>query len=287
MKRGVVASPVVTVVLPSGGFQTAQGLDVEDLNYYTLYWDKLVIPGSSEIYFRLPLEETLIDLGFLSRPRVSIGSNSNNYPAQFPKRQLEILNQLKIDEAQFDWNLHQIGDEYVGGAVISDEKRLLKIEMYDALPVPGKDIHPERILEFKNKYKDDYEAFHNYLDEMYKDVAFSPDEPLFKKRAYQRFRDGLDNINRISELNKDWFYERYNLSLEMPAANDIVDIVLGAIISASDTDNPFITGLGLLQSAKGFLKISDKHAEILNSNDKEKNLLYLAKAYKQEIIKTN
>lgn len=284
VERCVVASPVMTEVLPTGGFQTSRGLNEEDLNYYTLFWDRLVIPGSREIYFQLPREDILIGLDFLSRPVVSIGFNSDQYPIEFPKRQVEILSKLRKDEPQRDWNLHQIGEEFIGGNGTSDRNTNLKLELFDALPVPGPHIHPEQILEFKHKYKVDYDAFHNYLDDLYKDVAYAPDEPLFQKKAYERFRNSLEDINRISEINKGWFLNRYNLSFEMPGSDDMVNIVLGAIISVSDTENPLVTGLGLLQAAKGFIKVSDKHAEILHSDDKESNLLYLARAYKKGVL---
>lgn len=46
---------------------------------------------------------------------MSIGFNSDQYPIEFPKRQVEILSKLRKDEPQRDWNLHQIGEEFIGG----------------------------------------------------------------------------------------------------------------------------------------------------------------------------
>lgn len=43
MKRGVVASPMGFEVLAGGGFMQTTGLSETDLNYYSLYWDEIII----------------------------------------------------------------------------------------------------------------------------------------------------------------------------------------------------------------------------------------------------
>lgn len=285
MKRGVVASPMLVEVTANGGFRTAGGLSIADLNYYTLYWDKVVIPASVEIYFALCNEELLINLGVVERPLVTIGYNVDLYPKEYPKQQVKVFDKLqKNQDSDYGWVLHQIGNSFVLPDTIAERKRVLRLELINALPIPDQKVHPEEILEFKRKYYDEFHAFHELLDELYTDVAYAPDEPLLQKKAYETFRSNILDINKISETKSEWFFQRYNIMLNMPTKDELINVVLGALISAADTSNPYITGLGILQTAKGFIKVNDKYEDLIRGGDKNKNFLYLANAFKEGIL---
>lgn len=285
MKRGVVASPMQVERTSNGGFMTVGGLSPTDLNYYTLYWDKTVIPGSREIYFQLHNEELLIKLGIIERPRVSVGVNSDLYPVEFPKQQVRIFDELQSDHgSDYVWVLHQIGGDFSLPDGIKERKRVLRLELINALPIPDENVNPEQVLEFKNRYQDEYKAFHEYLDELYQNVAYAPDEPLFQKKAYESFRNSIDDINKLSGIKKDWFFQRYNIKFNMPTKNELIDVVLGAMVAVADTSNPYVTGLGLMQTANGFVKLNDKYEDLIKGYDKTKNLLYLASAYKEGVL---
>ncbi|WP_313626234.1 DUF6236 family protein [Kosakonia sp.] len=284
MKRGVVASPVSIEVLDTGGFRTTGGLSRADVNYYSLYWDKVVIPGSREIYFSLEEEESLLRLGVVERPRVSIGMNTDNYVHAFPIQQLRIYEELQSKVGEYNWYLHQIGNK-LALPFTEDKLRNLQFELFNALPVPDGNVKPEEILEFKYKNADYFISFHNYLDELYADVAYAPDEPLFQKKAYDKFNTALADINTISEINKKFFWQRYNLKIEMPNSKEFVATVLGALTAAADTSNPLVTSLGLLTAGVGLIKINDKYEKTLKSTNDEANLVYLAEAYKHNILK--
>lgn len=284
MKRGAVASPVSIEVLDTGGFNITDFMSRADINYYCLYWDKLVIPASNEVYFPVPGEDELLKLGVVERPLIKIGNNSDNYAHVYPVEQVRIFEGLQSKGDDYYWSLHQTGNDLVLPSKGEEKRRNLQLELLNALPVPSHVINPEKILEFKNKNSDSYLYFHNYLDELYSDVAFAPDEPLFQKKAYQNFKGALADLNKISEIQEDFIWQRYNLKLSMPNSNDFAQIVLGALTAVADTSNPYITSLGLLSAGIGFIKVQDKYEHILNKNDAEANLIYLANAYKEKII---
>ena len=48
-----------------------RSLSAEELRYYILYWDEVVIPGNNLVYIGVPEEEELISCGAISRPRVA------------------------------------------------------------------------------------------------------------------------------------------------------------------------------------------------------------------------
>lgn len=283
MKRGVVASPMGFEVLAGGGFMQTTGLSETDLNYYSLYWDEIIIPGSKEFRYVLPNEEELIKLGVITRPLFSTGYNTDLYPTQFPAQQLRIFEEMQRDNLDCLYVLHQIGVNLNLPTSKHDDFRNLQFELFNALPVPSKYVRPEQVLEFKTKHRDALNSLHNYLDELYENVASAPDEPLFKKKAYADFNDSLKNINRISEMHKGFSFDRYSMKLEMPNSKDFTTTVLGALTAIADVSNPLVTGLGLLTAGIGFVKVTDKYGEMLNSENKNANLLYLAELYKDRL----
>jgi len=195
-----------------------------------------------------------------------------------------VFDSLQYTDKDIIWYLHQVGDKFLSSECPDRSKKSLQFELYNALPVPSENIHPEQIIEMKSRYADDYSAFHVYLDELYKDVAYAPDEPVFQKMAYERFRAKLKDINKISEIKKDWFFRRYNLKFAMPVSMDLANVVIGAAMAAADIDNPLTTGLGLLQTSLAFIKIQNKVDDLINSSNESSNLVFLAKACDEGVI---
>ncbi len=59
MDRGVIASPGIITPL-SQGFRMERSISPEELRYYVMYWDKVVIPRNNLVYIGVPEEEDLI-----------------------------------------------------------------------------------------------------------------------------------------------------------------------------------------------------------------------------------
>ena len=53
MKRGIIAAPGVLNSW-SGGFELERMLDLDEMRYYALYWDEVVIPNNNIISLGLP-----------------------------------------------------------------------------------------------------------------------------------------------------------------------------------------------------------------------------------------
>ena len=69
MDRGVIAAPGIIRPLERG-FVMERSISKEELRYYILYWDKVVIPGNNMVYIAVPEEAELIAAQAIVRPRV-------------------------------------------------------------------------------------------------------------------------------------------------------------------------------------------------------------------------
>jgi hypothetical protein len=70
MERGVIALPAL-IDITLNGFTMKRSISPEEIRYYALYWDKIIIPGSNLIYVGIPEEELLIETGVVERSRVN------------------------------------------------------------------------------------------------------------------------------------------------------------------------------------------------------------------------
>ena len=77
LKRGIIATPGIINRLPKG-FQMAGSLSLDEMRYYALYWDNVVIPTNNLVHMGLPQEEAFISAGAIERPNVAF--NGLNRP---------------------------------------------------------------------------------------------------------------------------------------------------------------------------------------------------------------
>ena len=112
MSRGVIAAPAI-INIHGDGFTMERGLSPQELRYYLLYWDKVVIPGTNLVYVRLPEEDILIESGVIERPRVGFkGSISGaDLGHSFAVAQSLVAKKLMEEDRSIDWVVHQIGNK--------------------------------------------------------------------------------------------------------------------------------------------------------------------------------
>ncbi len=76
MEKGIIAAPA-RVSGNGAEFRTERGLTQEDLRYFLLYWDKVVIPTNNIIHLAVPEENELLSTGIVTRPRVPFSGTFN------------------------------------------------------------------------------------------------------------------------------------------------------------------------------------------------------------------
>lgn len=284
MKRCVI-SPAMRLVQDEQGVRMNGGLKSEDINYYILFWDRIVVPSTQIVHRKLKNEDDLLGLGVISRPMLK-GLETDGLVSRYLSYQLELLDKYRSENKSEDWSLHQVGEDFVSLESSDKQHSDLRIEIFNALPIPSENVPLADILEFKERKKQQFIDFHEYLDELYKHIITSPDEPLFRAKAYASFEESLSTIRRFSEEKWRGELNNFNFSFGFESKNDTVDAVLDGASSlanayAGDQVSAFKDVISIL--AKSF-RVSRKEKVMLGSESARKGLRYLVNMSDEKLL---
>lgn len=199
MTRGVIAAPAI-ISIHGDGFTMERGLSPQEIRYYALYWDKVVIPGSNLVYVGLPEEEILIQSGVIERPRVGFqgsfgGADIGN---SFAVAQSAVAKKLMEEEKSTDWVLHQIGNKLSIPKEYIEPKNSLRFELVNLLPVPDGATPIADILEFKERRKTEFNALHECIELAYIEALKCPAPDLGASRAIRELKESIENLATVS-----------------------------------------------------------------------------------------
>lgn len=281
MNRGIVSPPTI-LNSSSNGFHMKRGLTIDELKYYTLYFDKLVIPDNNMISIGVANEEELINLNILDRPRYTTSSlSSNNYIEFQSIIVMDELNKLQKEDSSCIWTYHQIGGSSLCiPSKFMEKKETLKINLINQLPVPSENISFEDILSFKDFRKDELKKLHDSIDKLYLDILNSPDLEFSRRKTFHELSKDLSNIKKVSK--EKWnFTSNFNLNYEFSLKDFIQNLGAGILLDKTLGTYPIASVLGATISA-----IDIKLSSNLTIKDKNQNnqLSFLSSAYKENII---
>ena len=284
MDRGVIASPGIIHRLPKG-FQMERSLSIDELRYYILYWDKVVIPGNNLVYIGLPEEEKLIESGALERPRV--GFNGRFEGDQVTNAILSCQSLVAKDlvkDKTTDWVVHQLGGECLFPNGFNQRRNIIRVDLASSLPVPTGNVDIYELLEFKEKRKDELSSLHAHLDDLYEQVLSSVDQDLASKRAIS---DLAKSICDLDSVTKERFNKtgKFDLSAELNLSGKDISVgaASGAIIDffASGMTLPIATIAGALIST---IKVQSKATNTFQPANNNSKLAFLSKAKREQLV---
>jgi hypothetical protein len=285
MDRGVIAAPGIIRPLEQG-FVVERSISNEELRYYILYWDKVVIPGNNMVYIAVPEEDELIASQAIVRPKVQFhGTYQGN---QFTEAILgcqAIVAEKLMQDKTVDWVIHQIGDSLTLPPNFVTQRDTIRVTLVNVLPVPNAEIPIQEILKFKQNRKDELTELHDSIDELYFEVLNSPDKSLATKKAVLRFQSAIQNIDKTAH---EGFKKtrKYDLSVELNL--DGKDIIAGA--SAGTLIGFFGGGFSIpiaavIGAVVPMIKINAKANYTFEPAKRNTKLSYISKASRDEIIK--
>lgn len=284
MERGVVFSPCEVAKTTSEGFATRNFVSEIDINYFTLYWDKLVSPTTNQIHLGVPYESDLIDSGILIRPRFSYMSISGS---ELVGIQADIhaktMSNLVNESPDVEWRMHFLGEEVNIPDSYSTEGDTLKFELAKLLPVPQKGVHIAEILEFKERRKPELLSLHAYLDELYFEIRESCDFNLSRAKALSGLKSAIVDLEKLN--NEGWKSPlRFDVSTSFKFNLSQIYSAGVTMLAASSSDNPLeILNIGTTVSVLGgFVSIGLKRQKTLNDSDSK--LAYITKALNEGIL---
>lgn len=285
MEKGIIAAPA-RVSGNGSEFRSERGLTQEDLRYFLLYWDKVVIPTNNLIHLAVPEEDELLSTGIVTRPRVPFSGTFNGELMARAQliAQTSIAKSLIENDRNVDWVLHQIGDEIIIPDKEAVEKQLIRIDLANCLPVPTGDVHIPDILEFKERRKDELEYLHKSIDDLYIEVLSSPDPSLRSKQAVSDFQKSIAMIDQVS--SESWKNcSKFDLSAELNLnGKDVATgVAAGAVFDffTSLYTVPIGTIVGAVAST---IKVKAKSTKTFEPSKEKQVLGYIASAHAEKIL---
>lgn len=284
MNRGIIAPPG-KITIKQGGFQMKGGLTPEEIRYYLMYWDKVIIPDNNLISIGIPGEEELIKCGAIWRPRVKFQGAFDAAQAMLGCQ--AIIAEQMLKDKSTDWVIHQIGQEATALDNFSHTQNVIRVDLSNVLPAPHGDVPIHDVLDFKERRKTELAALHETLDDIYLEILSSPDNELAAKKCTSRFEDSIKDLDKVSK-EKFKRVGRFDLSAELNLnGKDIVNgAASGAVLDffSNGFTMPIATTIGAIGSA---IKISAKSTKSLTSAKERTKLSYLSSAHKEEVLHEN
>lgn len=284
MDRGIIAAPGIIIPL-NQGFMMERSISAEEIRYYVMYWDKVVIPSNNLVYIGIPEEEQLLGSGAISRPRVAFqGSFGGDQLTAAILSCQSIVAEKLIPETNTDWVVHQIGTEFAFPPEFSGKRSVIRVALAGALPVPAAETPIVDILEFKERRRNELRELHDALDEMYLSILSTPDHDLATKKAVARLKESISNLESAAS---ERFQKSRKYDLEVQLNLSGKDIAAGASAGAlidffsNGFTIPLATIAGAVLSA---IKIGIKAVYTFNPAANKQKLAYLCHAMQERLI---
>ena len=284
--RGVIAT-AAQIDIHSNGFSIDSrngGLSPNDIKYFLLYWDKIIIPANNFVYVEIPYEKDLIKCNLIERPIVRLQGSFNG--SEIGKAMLYGESKIveeRINDKNIDWTIHQFNNQLILPEDKTIKKKIFKFELMNMLPVPNDNVHIFDIIDFKERRKDEFLALHNTLDELYFEILKSPDSDLKHLKTIKTLQKTINSIEKVQK-EKFKLFTKYDLTAEINiSGKDILEgITFGSIIDSHiGIHIPLATIIGAVAP---MFKISIKKSITFSPLDNKLNLAYLSRAHKEKII---
>lgn len=284
MDRGIIASPGIITPLPQG-FKMERSISSEELRYYIMYWDKIVIPGNNLVYIGIPEEEDLISCGAIERPRISFqGSYQGEQITSAILECQSIVASNLVNDKSTDWVIHQIGKSTIYPEEYNQQRNIIRVDLANALPVPNAETPINEILEFKEKRSSELKDLHDALDEFYEQILTAPDPELASKKSVSQLQESIKNLNVVSN-EKFKHTRKFDFSAELNLSGK--DLSVGA--SSGALIDFFATGYTIpiatiICAVASTINIKSKLTNTFMPASKNTKLAYLSHANEEGVI---
>lgn len=285
MQRGVIASPAI-ISIHGDGFTMERSISAEELRYYAMYWDKVVIPGSNLVYVGIPEEDVLIETGVIERPRVGFSGawGGADIGHSFALAQAAVAKKLIEEDKATDWVIHQIGTTLSLPSEFLEKRNTLRLDLINLLPVPSGDVPIVDVLEFKQRRADELNSLHLRLEHAYLEALKSPDQDLAGKLAIRELQEAIRDLQTVT--SEKWQRtSKFDFSIELNL--DGSRIAQG--VAAGAAFDFFSTGLAIpigsiIGGVASVFKLKANHGSTFIPAAKLDKLAYLSHAQTERLL---
>lgn len=293
IQRGVIVNKN-NVKFGKKGMTLEEPMSLEDMYYYSLYWDKFIVPQGG-VDHELPYERDFIDFKLLEKPSrpLLVGSTTNLnierevfFAETVKKKLLESANSGTID-----WVVCHNGEEPNYHENFSEKQNIIKLKLTNALPIPSANgiFSIADLVAFKEKRDSELEALHNTMDTLLKNINKEEIE-VIKNRELLRFKNAINELDktlveRFKIIKKSDF--EVNIGLDSESIANITKAT--AIVSSGFiTDNLLTTSniSTIFATIASIFSLSKTYGVTFNQYNKgDLKLDYISKAKSENIIK--
>lgn len=285
MARGIIAAPAAYIG-QGAMLKTERGISAQELRYFLLYWDKIVIPTNNLVHVAIPSENEFLSTGIVERPVVPFSGTFNGEGIARAQAfaQSKIARELIESDKKIDWVIHQIGDRFNLGSQDVVERQAVRVDLINVLPVPNDEVPIPDILEFKERRKDELGRLHSTIDDMYLEILSSPDKEFKSKKVVSELESAMSDLEKVS-LERWKNTRKYDLTAELNVCGKdlAISAATGALVSS--LINPASVPIGALVGfAASFIKVSAKATHTFEPAKNKSVFGYLAQAHKEKIL---
>jgi hypothetical protein len=199
-ERGLVVSGPIKLsgeVLSIG----STDLDPQELRFALLFWDKLNLPTNNIFRYGLsPDSQFLAGAGILSRIDVQVPF-SGGMAESFRRAHVDAFHLLDRQEPGV-WSL-ATGERSI--SFLDEELEVGRgalVRLYQAIPVPDKDVALQDILEFRTKRRSELLALRHHLEAIYQRIFAAGDGELALRTEVETLEQAITNYIRASKESR-------------------------------------------------------------------------------------
>lgn len=279
MQRGIIIPPaLIQCDVEKNSVFIERSYDVQELQYFSLYWDRIAIPEQRAIKLGIPFEQDYIKAGILEF--VSSPFNSGEMARILQKSHTYTAN-TKLQDSENDWTLVNMLGSKDNDPIQYKNKDVLKVELRKLLPVPRQNIAIHDLLDFKTQRKAELIALHESLDEIYEKILNSEDPDLRRKKEFHNLKIAIHGLDRTL-IERFRFTSRVDHSVSLEFNESVLsEMIKTGIIDIASATFPALTIANTLRS---MLKFKFSKEWTLKSAEGNLKLDYLVKAKSYNII---
>ncbi len=286
MIKGIIAAPAR---FTGGGslIGTDRDLTSQELRYFLLYWDKVVIPTTDLLHLSIPEEKEFLSTGVIERPRFRVPDGTfdgSGIAKAHVAAQTSIARDLIESDKTTDWVLHQIGEDLILPTDDTFEQQSIRVDLVNLLPVPDAGFPIPDILEFKERRSQELLHLHSSLDNFYLEILSSPDPSLKSKAVVTELKTAIANLSSVS--GESWkSTKKFDISAELniSGSNMVSAAAAGAVVDFYS--NLFTMPVATIAGAVGsMIKAKCKYSKSFKPAKDKQVLSYLAKAHEEKVL---
>lgn len=292
--RGVVTTPG-QLSIKDDSYKIVKHIRDEDLLYYALYWDKIIMP-SGMVRLESDLIDELIRAHILSRPNTYSIAPHPSYMTEkgfsAAKHELYAYGEIakkKVNEKLENWMISHIDGDPIYDPLHCEKENSLRLRVTEILPFPvlSGNFSIDDLLNFKHRRSSELLALHESMDNLIKNLHNEPIQAI-QETELKRFSNAIDELDRtLLERFKVIQKSDWEVSFS-PNVGDIINEapkLIGGITLDNLTNNniPIFSTLAGLYS---MLSVTKNFGFTFNQYARDDfKLAYISGAKSEKIVK--